>query len=208
MVSFASDPILEASVSAEHTKLPVNQQQLKAAWDCSNVTTRGEWLEWIKRLGNDLMRESPCQAIRASRTLAEVHQPFSKELFNVAFVSCWTELYESYQVGLTPVLGLTLQEDLVHNLEQALQNPVVPPDVVNVILNLAEFMEHDDKALAIEARLLGDYVSNDPLLMLTSGDRVPCLCESSSLQGDGVLRRCISHRRRGLDQHQSETPAK
>jgi FKBP12-rapamycin complex-associated protein len=48
----------------------------------------------------------------------------------------------------------------VHNLEQALQNPVVPPDVVNVILNLAEFMEHDDKALAIEARLLGDYVSS------------------------------------------------
>lgn len=47
----------------------------------------------------------------------------------------------------------------MHNLEQALTNPGVPPDVVNMILNLAEFMEHDDKPLAIEARLLGDYVS-------------------------------------------------
>ncbi len=50
----------------------------------------------------------------------------------------------------------------MHNLEQALTNPGVPPDVVNMILNLAEFMEHDDKALAIESRLLGDYVN--PLL--------------------------------------------
>jgi FKBP12-rapamycin complex-associated protein len=90
----------EMSVAAEQAKLQVNQQQLKAAWDCSPVTSRAEWMEWIKRLGNELMRESPSQAIRASRNLSEVHAPFGKELFNVAFVSCWTELYESYQVGL------------------------------------------------------------------------------------------------------------
>jgi FKBP12-rapamycin complex-associated protein len=52
-----------------------------------------------------------------------------------------------------------MQEDLVHHLEMALTNPAVPPDAVNVILNLAEFMEHDEKPLAIESRLLGDYVS-------------------------------------------------
>jgi FKBP12-rapamycin complex-associated protein len=98
--SFANDPMSEMSVSAEQAKLPVNQQQLKAAWDCSNVTSKQEWLEWIKRLGNELMRESPSQAIRASRNLAEVHPPFARELFNVAFVSCWTELYENYQVGI------------------------------------------------------------------------------------------------------------
>lgn len=135
------------SVSAEQAKLPVNQQQLKAAWDCSAVSTKSEWLDWLKRLGNELMRESPSQAIRASRNLAENHAPFAKELFNVAFVSCWTELYESYQ------------EDLVHNLELAMMNSSVAPDVANMILNLAEFLEHDDKPLAIESRLLGDYVS-------------------------------------------------
>ena len=87
------------SVSAEQAKLPVNQQQLKSAWDCSTVTSRGEWLDWIKRFGNELMRESPSQAVRASRNLAEVYPPFARELFNVAFVSCWTELYDSYQVS-------------------------------------------------------------------------------------------------------------
>jgi FKBP12-rapamycin complex-associated protein len=80
--------------------------------------------------------------------LAEVHPPFARELFNVAFVSCWTELFENYQ------------QDLTQNLEVALSNPLVPPDVINVILNLAEFMEHDEKGLAIEARVLGDYVGD------------------------------------------------
>ena len=47
----------------------------------------------------------------------------------------------------------------MHNLEQALMHPEVPPEVVNIILNLAEFMEHDDKPIAIESRQLGDYVS-------------------------------------------------
>jgi FKBP12-rapamycin complex-associated protein len=133
------------SVAAEQAKLPVNQQQLKAAWDCSGVASKQDWLEWIKRLNTELMRESPSQAIRASRNLADKLPSFAREMFNVAFVSCWTELYEQYQ------------DDLVHNIELAFTNPQVPPDVVSVILNLAEFMEHDEKPLAIESRLLGDY---------------------------------------------------
>jgi len=145
--SFSSDPIQEASVSAEQTRLAINQQQLKPSWDCSQVNTKSEWIDWIKKLGFDLMRESPCQAIRASRSLAEVHPPFAKEMFNVAFVSCWTDLYDGYQ------------EDLTANLKAALSNNFVPPDVVSIILSLAEFMEHDEKALAIDAATLGDFVS-------------------------------------------------
>jgi FKBP12-rapamycin complex-associated protein len=52
-----------------------------------------------------------------------------------------------------------LQEDLTSHLEQALTSPDAPSEVVNTILNLAEFLEHDDKPLNIEARVLGDYVS-------------------------------------------------
>lgn len=43
----------------------------------------------------------------------------------------------------------------------AITSPGVPADVVNMLLNLAEFMEHDEKALSIEPRLLGTYVSQD-----------------------------------------------
>jgi serine/threonine-protein kinase mTOR len=45
------------------------------------------------------MKESPSQALRSCVTLAELYPPLGAELFNVAFVSCWTELYEQYQVG-------------------------------------------------------------------------------------------------------------
>lgn len=86
-------------------------------------------------------------------------------MFNVAFVSCWSDLYEGYQ------------EDLTRNLQAALSNNYVPPDVVNIILNLAEFMEHDEKALTIEARTLGDFVSSRPEdEWLMTGLGLPRIC--------------------------------
>ena len=63
--------------------------------------------------------------------------------------------------GSTSWLCSTEQEDLVHNLETALTSPGLPADIANVILNLAEFMEHDDKNLNIDAKLLADYVSEE-----------------------------------------------
>lgn len=95
----------QVAVSGEQQKLPVNQQQLKVAWDCSNVTSKKEWLEWLKKLGIEFMRESPSQAIRACTQLAQQHDAFWRELFNVAYVSCWTELYESYHVSAIPTLA-------------------------------------------------------------------------------------------------------
>jgi len=55
-----------------------------------------------------------------------------RDLFNAAFVSCWTELNESQQ------------DELIKSIEQAL----VPQDIAEItqtLLNLAEFMEHCDK---------------------------------------------------------------
>ena len=79
--------------------------------------------------------------------MAGVYQPLAKDLFNAAFVSCWTELYEPYQ------------EELVRSLEIALTSPLIPPEILQILLNLAEFMEHDDKALPIDIRTLGAYAA-------------------------------------------------
>ena len=38
-------------------------------------------------------------------------------------------------------LSDTYQEELVRSLETALQSPTVPPEIIQTILNLAEFME-------------------------------------------------------------------
>ena len=134
----------EEAPLAEATKMTVNQQHLKQAWDTSKVSTSEDWREWLRRMAVELMRESPSHALRACRSLADVYQPLAMAMFNTAFISCWTELYEQYQ------------SDLVKAIETAFDAPEVPDSVVHMLLSLAEFMEHDDKALPINIRTLGD----------------------------------------------------
>ena len=126
-------------------KLPVNQEHLKNSWEASQKSTREDWQEWMRRFSVELLKESPSHALRACAGLAAVYHPLAKDLFNAAFVSCWTELYDQYQ------------EELVRSLETALVSPHIPPEILQVLLNLAEFMEHDDKALPIDIGTLGVY---------------------------------------------------
>ena len=84
----------------DSTKMVVNQQHLKQAWDVSQVSSKEDWFEWIRRLAIELMKESPSHALRACVTLAEAHSPLARELFNAAFDSCWTELFEQYQARI------------------------------------------------------------------------------------------------------------
>lgn len=122
---------------------PVNQEHLKAAWETSQRSTREDWIEWIRRLSIELLRESPHHALRACYILASVHPPTARALFNSAFISCWTQLFQNYQ------------RDLVNNIETALTAQHIPPEILQQLLNLAEFMEHDEKALPIDVRTLG-----------------------------------------------------
>ncbi|KAF9525319.1 phosphatidylinositol 3-kinase [Crepidotus variabilis] len=135
----------EFSAPAEATKMAVNQQHLKQAWDVSRVATREDWVEWMHRLSVEFMKESPSHALRACMSLVDIHPPLAKELFNAAFLSCWSELYDQYQ------------EDLVRSIESAITSPAAPSDLIHRLLNLAEFMEHEEKSLPIEHRTLGEY---------------------------------------------------
>ena len=67
----------------------------------------------------------------------------ARDLFPAGFVSCWGELEGG------------MQEALVRSLEAALASPTIPPDIVTTLLNLAEFMEHDEKSLPLDTRTLG-----------------------------------------------------
>ena len=129
------------------TKLPVNQQHLKNAWEASQKSTREDWQEWMRRFSVELLKESPSHALRACASLAGVYQPLARDLFNSAFASCWTELYDQYQ------------EELVRSIERALTSTHIPPDILQILLNLAEFMEHDDKPLPIDIRTLGRFAA-------------------------------------------------
>ncbi|KAM4062714.1 FAT domain-containing protein [Hirsutella rhossiliensis] len=124
-------------------KLEMNPVHLKAAWDTRGKSTMEDWQEWLRRFSTTLLTESPNHALRACASLASVYLPLARELFNSAFVSCWSELYEQFQ------------DELIQNIESAIKSENVPPELLGLLLNLAEFMEHDDKALPIDIRVLG-----------------------------------------------------
>lgn len=71
---------------------------------------------------------------------AQAQPAMARELFAAGFVSCWGELDDA------------AQDALVRSLEAALAAPSIPPETVTALLNLAEFMEHDEKALPLDAR--------------------------------------------------------
>lgn len=122
-------------------KLKVNEQSLKKAWEASQRSTKEDWIEWIRRFSVELLRESPSPALRSCLSLAQDYPPLVRELFNAGFVSCWSELHEQQQ------------EELVRSLETAFLSPNIPPEILQILLNLAEFMEHDNKPLPIDVSL-------------------------------------------------------
>ncbi|KAG2491268.1 hypothetical protein HYH03_010473, partial [Edaphochlamys debaryana] len=124
-------------------KLSVNATVLRRAWESSHRVTKEDWAEWMRNFAVELLKESPSPALRACAGLAQVHPTMARELFAAGFVSCWAELEPP------------LQEQLVRSLEAALASPTIPPETVTALLNLAEFMEHDDKRLPLDTRTLG-----------------------------------------------------
>ncbi|KAK8751728.1 hypothetical protein OTU49_009992 [Cherax quadricarinatus] len=136
------DHQLEAD-SATIKKVTVGVQSLQRAWLFTRLVSKDDWLEWLRRFSIELMKASPSPALRSCYSVATTYVQLSRDLFNAAFVSCWSELNES------------LQDDLLQSLRQALTSQDIP-EITQTLLNLAEFMEHCDKGpLPLELQLLG-----------------------------------------------------
>ncbi|EED89568.1 phosphatidylinositol 3-kinase (PI3K)-like protein [Thalassiosira pseudonana CCMP1335] len=108
----------------------VNLSNLQKSWDVSQKSSREDWDEWMRRFSIQLLREAPSPALRACAELAQAYSPLARELFSAAFVCCWTELNEQYRSNL--VFSL----ETVYSADASLE-------ILQLLLNLAEFMEHD-----------------------------------------------------------------
>lgn len=125
-------------------KLNVSTLDLQLAWQASRRVSKDDWLEWLRRLSIGLLKESQSAALRSCRALAQNYPQLLRDLFNAAFVSCWTELNDQ------------MKKELAASLRQALMVPDLP-EITQTILNLAEFMEHCEKdPLPIDTQLLGE----------------------------------------------------
>ena len=122
----------------------VDQKNLEAAWEVPQHSTRADYHEWMRRLSTEMILRSPSAAMRACASLAQVYQPLARELFNAAFLSCWSELgVQGYH------------DSVVRSLETALDADNMSLEVLQPLLNLAEFMELVDKPLPIDICKLG-----------------------------------------------------
>ncbi|XP_065891468.1 serine/threonine-protein kinase mTOR-like isoform X2 [Dysidea avara] len=131
-------------------KMHVEVNSLQRAWATTGRLSKDDWVEWLRRLGVELLKESPNPALRSCWALAQAYNSLSRELFNAAFVSCWMEL--------TPIQ----KEDLVVNFKQALLVPNIP-EITQTLLNLAEFMEHCEEStgtLPLSNEHLGECAIN------------------------------------------------
>ena len=124
-------------------QLAVDEVALRRAWESSQRSTKDDWLEWMRHLSVELLKQSPSPALRACIDLAQVQPHLARDLFCASFVSCWAEL------------GRVSREQLVRSLEAAFGSPTIPPEIVTTLLNLAEFCEHDEKPLPVDVRTLG-----------------------------------------------------
>lgn len=100
-------------------------------------------MEWIRKLSYSLIKCSPSMVIRTCHNLAVVYVPLQKELFNIAFLSCWDELL------------LDAQDEVVQSIKKIMIKSSVPLEILNMILNLVEFMELQERALPIEPAQIG-----------------------------------------------------
>lgn len=125
-------------------KLHVSELNLQKAWTATRRVSKDDWLEWLKSLSIGLLKESASPALRSCWALAQTYSQLPRDLFNAAFVSCWTELNDTYKA------------ELIQALQQALMVPDLP-EITQTILNLAEFMEHCDKGpLPLDNKILGE----------------------------------------------------
>ncbi|KAK7494179.1 hypothetical protein BaRGS_00014652, partial [Batillaria attramentaria] len=126
------------------TKLQVKIANLQRSLSAGRRVSKEDWMEWLRKLSIELLKESPSPALRSCWALAQTYNPLARDLFNAAFVSCWTEMGEAEQ------------DELTQMLEQALVSQEIP-EIIQTLLNLAEFMEHCDKGpLPLDSSLLGE----------------------------------------------------
>ncbi|XP_053547426.1 serine/threonine-protein kinase mTOR isoform X7 [Bombina bombina] len=126
--AFSSGPL----DSGPMKKLHVSTTNLQKAWGAARRVSKDDWLEWLRRLSVELLKDSSSPSLRSCWSLAQAYNPLARDLFNAAFLSCWSELNEDQQ------------DELIRSIELALTAQDIA-EVTQTLLNLAEFMEHSDK---------------------------------------------------------------
>jgi FKBP12-rapamycin complex-associated protein len=124
-------PFIQSITSAVTTsQWSINAEKLQKSWDVAQKKSREDYDEWMRKFSIQLLQEAPSPALRACAELAASYPPLARELFSSAFVCCWVELNEQSRASL------------VHSLQHVFASDA-SLEILQLLLNLCEFMEHD-----------------------------------------------------------------
>ena len=115
-----------------------NSESVKSLFDVSNNFLKEDWEEWLTKTSNELIINSPSKVLYCCKSFANVNPNIAKELFNIGFAMIWSQFNDNQKCTV------------IQNIEKAICNPNVPLAVLKTILNLAEFMEHDNQGLQLD----------------------------------------------------------
>lgn len=85
-------------------------------------------------------------------------------------------------------LDVQLRDDIGSSLSRALTAPGIPPEILQVLLNLCEFMERHGRQLSIETHVLGGTSSENSRL---KARQLICACVSYLLSS-GIAEKCAA----------------
>eukprot|EP00349_Pseudokeronopsis_sp_Brazil_P007546 CAMPEP_0202966260 /NCGR_PEP_ID=MMETSP1396-20130829/10593_1 /ASSEMBLY_ACC=CAM_ASM_000872 /TAXON_ID= /ORGANISM="Pseudokeronopsis sp., Strain Brazil" /LENGTH=115 /DNA_ID=CAMNT_0049689903 /DNA_START=33 /DNA_END=380 /DNA_ORIENTATION=+ len=102
----------------ESRKKYISFEVLLREFETSKCSMEAEWVEWLKKTSNQLLKQSPSPILYACSTLAEVYAPIATELYNIAFVSCWKTMNDK------------VKEKILDNYMNAIKSPNKPTVVL------------------------------------------------------------------------------
>jgi FKBP12-rapamycin complex-associated protein len=126
----------------------LNMQALEASWGLINCDSPSDLSDWLQRLCTEFIRQAPSPIIRMCTPLVKANRVSAEQLFNASFNCMWETLYYGDSTDVIDDIPL------ISAIETALSSSHVPRDVVVCLLDVAEFMDMQDKRLPIDVSLL------------------------------------------------------
>ena len=129
-----------------------NNNELEVAYALTGTgrNNEKELKGWVINLATALLNHSPSRILKQCGRLAKMYSPLALNLFNASFYCVWDEFYYADERGS----NIMDQKEIIKSIENALNSPHTPHDVLNILLNLVEFMDMQNKRLPIDTQLL------------------------------------------------------
>lgn len=148
------------------------EETLLELWVVESHFEGDDWVRWLSDLRATMFQHSGCHVFRSCVRVSEVNPAFTKNLFNAAFLSCWVSLSGETKIAIC------------ERLVEAISSPTIPLNVLQSLLNLFEFMDHDEKPLSAPVQKLAETACRSGALAkaLRYQEQSYCLSLSQELE--------------------------